>query len=135
MQDLGFPQDERIEARRDPEGVADRVFFFMVVEFILKQRERGLGPLGEQLGDDDLGLLGVFGNGVDLDPVTGRQHQPLADRGLLPQPLEDRREPRLGQVQPFADLDRGRGVVEAHRQDHHDSRYPLPSSRSTVWAL
>ena len=116
VQDLRFSEHHRIEAGSHPEGMAHGLVLHMVVEFILEDVEGGLGPRRQQLRDCRLGLVGVRGNRIDLHAVAGRQHQPLEDRGFLPQALEHRRELRLRDVQPLPNLDRRRRVIEPMAQ-------------------
>jgi len=119
-QDLRLAQHRRLEARGDPQHVAERV-----VPVQLEELDPGAaGPLRERLPQRDGGCGGAVARRVDLDAETGREKDELvhaAERGIAPDHVRHLLGPD-GEALAIGD---GRTLlIEAHGDEHVCAPFP-----------
>jgi hypothetical protein len=117
-EDLGFADDEAVEAGGDAEEVGDGGFVEVGVEVALQYAEAGVADAGEHVGERGGGGFGAFEGGVEFDAVAGRDDEGFGRAGFA-RGLGGGSEAVFGDREVLSDLDRGRLVREPQHQELH----------------
>ena len=86
---LLLADDRRVQATGDREQMLDGRLGVPHVRVLRQVVQRHAGMLGEHLADHRKATVERLDDGVDLDPVAGRQHHRLGDQGRLQHLVDD----------------------------------------------
>src|SRR5581483_10277245 len=113
-EDLRLADHHRVEARRDPEEVVQRVLPAALVAVDRERRRRHRALPREEADDRVARVAAAARDRQDLDPVARRQDQRLDDaRRVREQAARGAREVLLGNREALPDLDRRRVMAHA----------------------